>query len=228
MKNYLSCILVLLVCFCGFAQVGIGTSDPKAALDVESTSSGFIMPRFADHTILTPSLNKDQQGMQVYNTTTNTIWCWEGTARTECGSARNFDSFYVELSGSPSTPFNNNTFLTHVFPNVISSPAGAYNPTNGQITIPSAGLYQIKATIRVADGSPVRSQFSFGVDTSNIDGPWFLWHMVQNVTVTSRTSYPLMRVVRLNANDQLRMFVFADTNPLTFQTAGLQVIKVSK
>ena len=60
-----------------FAQVGIGTTDPKAALDVVSTDTGFIMPRVSDHTTL--SVGVDQIGMQVYNTTTNSIWFYDGT-----------------------------------------------------------------------------------------------------------------------------------------------------
>lgn len=229
MKKNIPSILFIVFIFCSFlslGQVGIGTSNPRAALDVVSSTGGFIMPRFADHTTLTPSLTVDQQGMQVYNTTTNTIWCWSGTAWSECGTARNFNPFYVELAGSPATVFNN-AFTTHIFPSVISAPAGAYNTSTGFITIPSNGIYQITATLRVTDGSPVRRQFGFGVHTSNSDGPWFLWNMVQDVTTTSRTSFPLMRVARFNTNDQLRMFIFSDGGTLTMQDARLQVIKIS-
>ena len=61
-----------------FSQVGVGTTNPKGALDVVSTTQGFIMPRVADHTTLT--VGADQTGMQVYNTTTNSVWTYDGTA----------------------------------------------------------------------------------------------------------------------------------------------------
>lgn len=229
MKKNVPSILFVISIFCSFfslGQVGIGTSNPRAALDVVSTTSGFIMPRFADHTTLTSSLGVDQRGMQVYNTTTNTVWCWNGASWSECGTARNFNPFYVELSGSPATAFGS-AFTTHVFQTVQTAPAGAYNATTGEITIPSDGIYQLTGSIRVTDGSPVRTQFGFGVHTSNIDGHWFLWHMVQDIASTGRVSYPYMRVGRFNAGDRLRMFVYTQGASLTMQDARLQVIKIS-
>lgn len=65
-----------------FAQVGVGTTDPKAGLDITS-DKGMLLPRMADHTTLTPvdgTLDANEAGLQVYNTTTNTVMIWNGTA----------------------------------------------------------------------------------------------------------------------------------------------------
>ena len=77
LKQQFSAILFFIVSLTSFSQVGIGITDPKAALDVVSTDTGFIMPRVADHTTLT--VGADQTGMQVYNTTTKSIWYYDGT-----------------------------------------------------------------------------------------------------------------------------------------------------
>lgn len=44
-KNQFSIAIFLIISYSSFAQVGIGTSSPKGALDVYSTTAGFIMPR---------------------------------------------------------------------------------------------------------------------------------------------------------------------------------------
>ena len=89
-KQQLVTVLCLAVGLTTFAQVGIGTIAPKAALDVVSTTQGFIMPRVADHTALTVSA--DQTGMQVYNTITKSVWLYDGTAWSQAasGSAAKF------------------------------------------------------------------------------------------------------------------------------------------
>ena len=47
-KQQFLVLLFFTVRLITFAQVGIGTTDPKAALDIVSTDTGFIMPRVSD------------------------------------------------------------------------------------------------------------------------------------------------------------------------------------
>ncbi len=56
-----------------FAQVGIGTSNPKAAMDVASTNQGFLMPRIALSatnvpTLVNPNGGSLEVGTMVFNT----------------------------------------------------------------------------------------------------------------------------------------------------------------
>ncbi|PIB33844.1 hypothetical protein BFP78_06245 [Gaetbulibacter sp. 5U11] len=88
MKKIVLSAVFLAASFTMTAQVGVGTTDPKAALDVVSTDSGFIMPRVADHTTLT--VGADQTGMQVYNTTTKKVMLWDGTAWVAAGASAKF------------------------------------------------------------------------------------------------------------------------------------------
>ena len=76
LKKQLLTVLFFAVSLTTFSQVGIGTTDPKASLDVVSTDSGFLMPRVVDHTALTVSA--DQIGMQVYDMTTSSVWVYNG------------------------------------------------------------------------------------------------------------------------------------------------------
>lgn len=53
------------------AQIGIGTSTPKAALDVVSSTNGILPPRMTSAQILALTVGVDQNGMLVYATSTS-------------------------------------------------------------------------------------------------------------------------------------------------------------
>jgi hypothetical protein len=57
-------------------RVGIGTDDPQAVLDVMSTISGFLPPRNANPA---GNIAVPQQGMVIYNTTSNRLEYFNGT-----------------------------------------------------------------------------------------------------------------------------------------------------
>ncbi|MBN2543891.1 hypothetical protein JXI42_13620, partial [bacterium] len=58
-------------------KVGVGTSspDPSAALDISSTSSGFVIPRLT--TAQRDAIANPTQSLMVYNTTTKCLQIWE-------------------------------------------------------------------------------------------------------------------------------------------------------
>jgi len=67
-----------------FSKVGIGTNAPVGVLDIQSTSSGILIPRMTEgqrDLIASPS------GMQIYNTTTNRIDFHDGTSWKALGVA---------------------------------------------------------------------------------------------------------------------------------------------
>lgn len=210
--------LFLFSSILSFGQVGIGIVTPAATLDVVSNTSGFLIPRIIDHTTLTPSLGVDEQGMQVYNTSTNSIWSWSGTHWTEFVAPNPFSPFFVSVSAlSVSTNQYGPALTNYEVLTVNDDLNGAYNTTTGFITLPSDGIYQITATLRVRDFSPVNTIFGIGVHTATVDGPWFQRHITQNTLVPfRRSSYPYVRVARYNAGDQLRMFVNFDGSSPAF------------
>ena len=93
MKKTILLILLFIIPTISFAQVGIGTTTPNtsSALDVVSSTKGFLMPRMSttDRTGISTSLSTD--GLQVYDTTTHSIWYYKHSITN-----------WVELSGSTS------------------------------------------------------------------------------------------------------------------------------
>ena len=67
--------------------VGVGTTDPNtsSALDVTSTTKGFLMPRMT--TAQRTAIASPAAGLQVYDTTTNTPWYYNGTIWVSLGTS---------------------------------------------------------------------------------------------------------------------------------------------
>ena len=73
-------VMLLVTSILSYAQTGIGTTEPKGALDVVSSTGGFIMPRMNTATRTSITAGEEQKGMQIYDTDTNSIWLFNGTA----------------------------------------------------------------------------------------------------------------------------------------------------
>lgn len=75
-------LMLLLLAFVTtiHAQKGIGTNNPNtsAALDITSTDKGFLKPRMT--TTQRTNINSPATGLEVFDTTTNTTWYYNGTA----------------------------------------------------------------------------------------------------------------------------------------------------
>lgn len=82
MKN----TFIILFSFCVlpvFSQLGAGTTSPspRAILDLTATDKGFLLPRMTStqRIAILPNDTTDK-GLQVFDTDTNSIWFWDGTA----------------------------------------------------------------------------------------------------------------------------------------------------
>ncbi len=73
-------LLFFFVSFAAFSQTGIGTSTPHASakLDVNSTNKGFLPPRMTG--TQRTAISSPAGGLQVFDTTTNSIWYFDGTS----------------------------------------------------------------------------------------------------------------------------------------------------
>ncbi len=59
-------------------KVGIGTTSPDAKLDIESTTSGVLLPRMT--TAQVNAISSPSNGLTVYNTTLNTLCFYNGSS----------------------------------------------------------------------------------------------------------------------------------------------------
>ena len=91
-KKFAFSTFLFLFNFILYAQVGIGTTTPKAAMDVTSTNQGFLMPRIAltatnVPTLINPNGGSLEVGTMVFNTANTTgtygvkkgLYYWDGT-----------------------------------------------------------------------------------------------------------------------------------------------------
>ncbi|WP_395061557.1 tail fiber domain-containing protein [Flavobacterium sp.] len=158
----------------GNAQVGIATTtpDPSSILDVVSSTQGFLQPRMTTSQrigIPTPAA-----GLQVYDTTTNTNWYFNGTvwiqsATTASVTASNgltATSGDVKLGGVLTQPTTISGLTATNKINILGTGIDAFNvgnnalsidATNGRvgigITTPSTNL-DVNGQIKISGGSP--------------------------------------------------------------------------
>ena len=69
-------ITVLLMSAIVFSQVGIGTvnPEPSSALDISSTTQGFLAPRMTSTERM--SISSPATGLLVYDTVTESLWAY--------------------------------------------------------------------------------------------------------------------------------------------------------
>ena len=161
-----------------YAQVGVGTTSPRASFDVsETTGGGVLIPRYAlsgsddTSTVTNPQGTALEVGTLVYNTTqvtgTNGLEVgfvyWDGAAWTCIAPKtqimqRAFSS--GSLTSSTSTPFN---YDTELFNNITGA---SFSGTT--LTLPR-GVYELTATIRVNERVSVDYQARVnGTNTGSI------------------------------------------------------------
>jgi uncharacterized protein (TIGR02145 family) len=85
MKKILLCAAFIAASFAGSAQVGIGTTTPAGALDIASTTSGLVMPRVANTSVVVnPNGGAIENGTMVYDLSINCINVYVNGAWTGC------------------------------------------------------------------------------------------------------------------------------------------------
>jgi hypothetical protein len=86
MKHFgVSLLFVVASTIIAVGQTGVSVNttgaapDANSILDISSTDKGVLFPRVADHTTISPTNNSDD-GLIVYDTTTDSYWYWDASA----------------------------------------------------------------------------------------------------------------------------------------------------
>lgn len=95
---------------------------------------------------------------------------------------------------------------------VIVDPSGLWDQTNYVYTVPFTGLYDMSATIRLADGLAAGLGYGIGIHTSDADGPWFAWGATAGTEVTTRTTVTYIRRASFNKGDKLRLYMYVNSS----------------
>jgi uncharacterized protein (TIGR02145 family) len=85
MKKILLCAAFIAASFTGIAQVGVGTITPAGALDIVSTTSGLVLPRVANTSVVVnPNGGAIENGTMVYDLSANCVKFYANGAWTGC------------------------------------------------------------------------------------------------------------------------------------------------
>jgi hypothetical protein len=164
MKKFLLILLaVLLTAVAAYAQVSISNPasapDPSAMLDIKSANRGLLMPRVALRTdVVSPAT-----GLVVYETTSNAVWMYNGTAWVQLvssGGAQwvvNGANIYNGNTGNVGIGLNTNINkkLTVLGDALLVNPTSVIGATLGMMA--GTGLAGTKINFIRADSSIVGS-----------------------------------------------------------------------
>lgn len=200
-NKILVCAAFLAASFTSFAQVGVGTTSPQAGLDITS-DKGMLIPRMADHTTLVPvdgTLDATEEGLQVYNTTTDKVMLWDGAAW---------------VAGATGTgKFVDGTVPTDAVFTGGKVGIGTTMPATGSI-LHVDGLKNNTSSnpteIEQADDFVILSDGTVGIGTATPDP-------LVNLSIIDRTSGAQVNLSSANAGSQSSIQI---GNPLTVGSAG--------
>ena len=106
---------------------------------------------------------------------------------------------------------------------VVTNRGGGNWANNTTYTIPSAGVYMIRSSVRLVDSSPAR-EFYQVVNDSAQDIPEGAWH---NSGTGRRFTMQYSRLSRFTAGTQLRLYVYSESKVGNISAASLSIVKIS-
>lgn len=151
MKKKIHPFLLLYFCyFCGFSQVGVGTTTPDASsiLHVEATDKGILIPRLTTNQI--NAIVDPAMGLMVFNTDIKEFQFNNGTIATPDWSKVSHSSSVKYSNTDITSNLNNNGTYADIpiFGNLEwNDDTTLYTQAGNTLTINTSGRYRITANI---------------------------------------------------------------------------------
>ena len=164
MRSYISFLIIASISGTAISQVGIGTNTPEGALDITSSTAGFIYPVVALTSVLTPTISNPNGGSLAIGTTVY------NTATTNIGPNSVYPGIYVWGLATPNPKWipqftkRDQKLYVQRSPLRTSSTAGAqniqFNNSAGTLTssfIPKySGTYKVEVKAHYGGGAVVQ------------------------------------------------------------------------
>ena len=166
--------------------------------------SVFLMSSFAvGQTVSVGTASTVQSGSTTTITVPVTVTGGSSTGTVAAGA---LPTLNVETNASNGVQSVGTSFTTLAMGNVITDTANGWNASANTYTIPNTGTYLIVSRVRLSDGSAAGVSYGQGVNTTNVDGTFFLWSTtvgVRNVSVNTR-------LVKLTAGQTVNLYAYID------------------
>lgn len=220
--KFLLFISLILACFAAKAQVGIGTLTPNAsaALDVQSTSKGLLVPRLTE--AQRTGIASPAAGLIVYQTTNPTgFWGyisgqWVRLATTNDLPPAKASSFAANTSGSVIAVVLGGTDVP--LPSDQNFSGGiTVNGSDDEFTVPNSGRYRIAYDVNMTSSLLVSSRIL-------VNGALFTASVVSPSLGVSHLHNEV--IVSLAAGDTigLQLFGFLGVVSLVSNAAGASLV----
>ena len=187
----------------------VGTNGTRGLISMALTSNnGMVMSStFGDFTVSTPQDIRQSAAPIFRNVSvTNSVY----------------------FIGSSGTMVASNTFTTPTYSTIIlHDPAGMYDPTNARFTVPTAGYYDLTASIRISDQAigpgPDTTGLSFTVNGSQVGA--MMWSSPDGA---GRRTTTLQWAFVLNAGDYVQVAFFQNSGvTLQAQRLTMRMVQVA-
>jgi hypothetical protein len=144
--------------------------------------------------------------IQAGSTTTITVPVTVSGATATAGGATGLPMLSVETNTASGVQAVGAAFTTIKMGNVITDTAGAWNASTNAYTAPNTGTYLIVSKIRLSDNAMAGVSYGQGVNTSNVDGAFFVWSTTEGL----RNSLANVRLVKLAAGQTVNLYAYFD------------------
>ena len=190
MKKILTLLLpAFFACYLISAQQGVGINTdgsaphPSAMLEIKSTNKGLLIPRMTSGE--RDAINSPALGLLVYETTSNSIWAFNGTSWTQLGTGGSGGNSPWVVSGN--NIYNSNSGNVGIGVNAPTAKlhlSGLMKIDDGQIDIDNAiGQFRI-----LSNGSP-KGYFKLNGSSGDIEiGTNVLYNDIGKLTLETKST----------------------------------------